>query len=373
MRCTVPTRPPVNALYRADAASSQCAVPRWRGDAAAGHYMFVNGQPARRLCLPDLAPAQAIVRAGERTGRCGIVALARGWPCGSGAALSSRVVGFAFLSRRFSSVRVRRCVSGAALPSRAVGLAVLARRFSSVHARLCGSVAALFLGARPALRSCRGAFPRFTPAVCLATNRTACDMLRSYSAGSRSPFARSRGVSAVICLCWFTSGLAVSLWRSRRGTKRRGGRGDGERGWRRGACASLRNHIGLVMLSAGSPLGAARPQTCAKESSTLWTLFTLRRGWGGADSLRRHPGTIGDLTGSNLWPGRSCGRTIAPTRSNVQTRAARRQRRGVGFQRAERSGSGTAASLDSLHAAAGLGWCGFAAPSPGHYRRPDRL
>ena len=29
-------------------------------------------------------------------------------------------------------------------------------------------------------------------------------------------------------------------------------------------------------------------------------------------------------------------------------------------------------SLDSLHAAAGLGWCGFA-PSPGHYRRPDRL
>ena len=228
------------------------------------------------------------------------------------------------------------------LPSRAVGLAVLAGRLSSVHARLCGSVAALFLGARPALRSCRGAFPRFTPAVCLATNRTACDMLRSYSAGSRSPFARSRGVSAVICLCWFTSGLAVSLWRSRRGTKRRGGRGDGERGWRRGACASLRNHIGLVMLSAGSPLGAARPQTCAKESSTLWTLFTLRRGWGGACSLRRHPG-------------RSCGCTIAPTRSNVQTQAARRQRRGVGFQRAERSGSGTAASLDSLHLIRGVG------------------
>ena len=27
-------------------------------------------------------------------------------------------------------------------------------------------------------------------------------------------------------------------------------------------------------------------------------------------------------------------------------------------------------SLDSLHAAAGLGWCGFAPPSPGHNRRP---
>ena len=35
----------------------------------------------------------------------------------------------------------------------------------------------------------------------------------------------------------------------------------------------LRNHIGLAMLSAGRTLGAARPQTCAKESLTLWTLF----------------------------------------------------------------------------------------------------
>ena len=34
---------------------------------------------------------------------------------------------------------------------------------------------------------------RFTPAVCrIAPNRTACGMLRSYSAGSRSPFVRSR-------------------------------------------------------------------------------------------------------------------------------------------------------------------------------------
>ena len=137
-----------------------------------------------------------------------------------------------------------------------------------------------------------------------------------------------------------------------------GCRGRGERGWRRGACALLRNRIGIVSFSAGSTLGLRAPD-CAKESSTLWTLLTLRRGCVGADSPRRHPGTIVDLTGSNLWPGRSCGRTIAPTRSNVQTRAAPK-RRGVGFQRAERSGSGTAASLDSLHAAAGLGWCGFA-------------
>ena len=65
------------------------------------------------------------------------------------------------------------------------------------------------------------------------------------------------------------------------GTQRRG-----EWGWRRGVRASLREPLGLAMLSAGSPLGAemrkphcGRPQTCAKESNVeaalrpLWTLF----------------------------------------------------------------------------------------------------
>ena len=36
-------------------------------------------------------------------------------------------------------------------------------------------------------------------------------------------------------------------------------------------------------------------------------------------------------------------------------------------------GSGTAASLDSLHAAAGLCLCVYAPPSPGYTERPDRL
>ena len=49
--------------------------------------------------------------------------------------------------------------------------------------------------------------------------------------------------------------------------------GDGERSRRWGVSAFLRDRIGFAMFSAGSPLGAARPQTCAKESSTLWTLF----------------------------------------------------------------------------------------------------
>ena len=227
------------------------------------------------------------------------------------------------------------------LPSRAVGLAVLAGRVVLARGWLCVPVAALFLGSRPALRFCRGAFPRFTPAVCLATNRTACDILRSYSAGSKSPFVRSRGVSAVICLCWFTSGLAVSLWRSRRGA---GDVKDGERGWRRGACASLRNRIGLVSLSAGRTLGLRAPD-CAKESSTLWTLLTLRRDCVGAYSPRRRPGTrkdppesnlcsggsgciaiistrtIGDLPDSDLWSGRSC----ITARQQVEPAAAARK------------------------------------------------
>ena len=88
------------------------------------------------------------------------------------------------------------------------------------------------------------------------------------------------------------------------------GRGNGERGWRRGLCASLRSRIGTVVLSAGNTLGATRPQTCAKESSTLWTLFRgwpsekvrfTRRGCVGTDSRRRHSGTRVDPTGSDKW------------------------------------------------------------------------
>ena len=76
------------------------------------------------------------------------------------------------------------------------------------------------------------------------------------------------GCRAVIGLGEFTSGLSVFLWRSRRRTKERG-----ERSRRRGGRALLRDHIGFAAFSAGSPLGAARPQTCAKEPLALWTLF----------------------------------------------------------------------------------------------------
>ena len=78
---------------------------------------------------------------------------------------------------RFASVLavlLSRFAFGLRLPSR-----FFCRVLPSVHACPHSSVAAFGI--------------RFTPAVCLATNRTACDSLRSYSAGSRSPFVRSRG------------------------------------------------------------------------------------------------------------------------------------------------------------------------------------
>ena len=136
-------------------------------------------------------------------------------------------------------------------------------------ARRCGSVAAFCTWFTSGIRFYCGVLCSITPAVCLLTNRTACGMLRFYSAGSRSPFARPRDVGAVICLGWFTSGLDVFLWRSRRDC-----RGHGERGWRRGLYALLRNHIGFAVLSAGSTLGlnveaALRPPQTAPKSLRL--------------------------------------------------------------------------------------------------------
>ena len=74
-------------------------------------------------------------------------------------------------------------------------------------------------------------------------------------------------------------------------------KGRGERR-RRGGRAFLRDRISFAMFSAGSPLGAARPQTCAKESLALWTLFIWVVMWvsfAQRRGLRRNE----DLTGFN--------------------------------------------------------------------------
>ena len=111
-----------------------------------------------------------------------------------------------------------------------VGVAVLAGCFASVYVQHCGSVAAICL--------------RFTPVFFLFEEKeTACNILRFYSAGSRSPFVRSRCAGAVICICGFTSGLDVSCRRSRRGYRGCGGRGNGVTGLAaRRLCAFARAH-----------------------------------------------------------------------------------------------------------------------------------
>ena len=93
-------------------------------------------------------------------------------------------------------------------------------------------------------------------------------------------------------------------------------KGRGERSRRRGVSALLREHIGFEVFSVGSPLGAARPQTCAKEPLALWTLFIWVVMWV-RFTRRRALGYNGDLPNSNLWFGKSCGHTIAPTYASL--------------------------------------------------------
>ena len=266
MRCAESAKP---ALFRADA-----ALRRW--------FSYVRELSAGAAKVPaGYSPGTGdSARGGTAKGNSEFGIGARGMGASGDEVLSRRFALSSCLALHFChsvlpSAYARPRISVAAFcPQFMPSFAFLSRRFAfgicstshfcrgvlpSAYARPRISVAAFCL--------------RFTPAVCrMATNRTACDTLRFYSAGSRSPFVRSRNVGAVICLGAFTSGLAVYFWRSRRVTGD-AGTGDGAGG----ACALLRGHIGSEMLSAGSTLGLRAPD-CAKESSTLWTLLTLRRG-----------------------------------------------------------------------------------------------
>ena len=125
---------------------------------------------------------------------------------------------------------------GAGLRGDAVPVAALALGLRLLFVVLSGRFA---LSAGLDLRFCRGVLPSVH--ACLFSfvrkKETACGSLRFYSAGSRSPFVRSRDVGAVICHGRFTSGLDVSLWRSRRDYRGRGERGYGERGYGVGGAA----------------------------------------------------------------------------------------------------------------------------------------
>ena len=107
----------------------------------------------------------------------------------------------------------------------------------------------------------------------------------------------------------------------------------GLRNWRRGLCAFLRSRIGFAAFSAGSTLGLRAPD-CAKESSTLWTLFFgfaakyLLPNFAITAILESphprppHPGTRKDPPESNLCSGGSGCIARLSIRANVQIRSA---------------------------------------------------
>ena len=148
---------------------------------------------------------------------------------------------------------------------------------SGAGTRRYASIVALGVRLRLLLHFYWSVLCSFTPAVCRrAPNRTACGILRFYSAWVGIAIS---AFSKVVRL----SGFVGSLWDG----AFLYGDPDGVRGvWRtRGTelaarqSALLREPVGFDMLSAGSTLGlkcgsrtAAAPD-CAKESATFWTLF----------------------------------------------------------------------------------------------------
>ena len=104
-----------------------------------------------------------------------------------------------------------------------------------------------YCGVLPSVHACLFSFVR--------KKETACGVLRFYSAGRDRLRAFSQCRCSYLPL-WVHFGFGCFLWRSRRVT---GVRRTGIRDRRRGLCAFLRKHIGLVMLSAGSTLGLRAP------------------------------------------------------------------------------------------------------------------
>ena len=149
-------------------------------------------------------------------------------------------------------------------------------------------------------------------------------------------FVRSRGVGAVIRLGGFTSGLCVYLWRSRRDTE---DAGDGERRTglaARPLCVFAQSHWPCNAFR-GEYAGATRPRLRQRVFDSLdslqglvecqSTLYAAGLGWCEHVSLQKvptpqsahprlqSPGTRKDLTGSDLWPVRSCCMSIISTRT----------------------------------------------------------
>ena len=188
LRAGAMLRPAGFSSGRGDCARGGCSARRCFALARRNDiplYRIVNCAAARLLCLPDIVPAQGYRARGAV--RRGDVVLS---------------VCFAFGS-------CRACVPLGMSRVRFVpGVRSYRNVLRSIHA------------GRAFLSEC----PAFDHACCLPHSAKQ-DGLRYlaflFRRGSRSPFVRSRIVGAVIRLCGFTSGLCVSLWRSRRVTGER--------------------------------------------------------------------------------------------------------------------------------------------------------
>ena len=181
---------------------------------------FLGARPAMRLCRGGLL-------------------LARVRPCGSVVALSSACVRRCGSVAALSSAHVRRCGSVTAL--------------SSARVRRCGSIAAFCLGSRLSFFLCQEKRDGL---------RYLAFLFRRVEIAIRAFSQRS----SVICLCGFTSGLAVYLWRSRRGTE---DAGDGERGTENGAGGAAFVRLCAITLALQAfPRGVrwgCAPQTAPKS------------------------------------------------------------------------------------------------------------
>ena len=288
--------------WHCDSVMALSSARGWHCDSVTA---ICSRRTAIRSCRGNLPSAHV-----RRCASVAAVSLARGWRCSSVAAVCSwRASGLVALlwwfPRRASGLVALlwwfpwRAVGDAALlrrfPRRTSGDAALLRRFalgarrcvpvaavSLARVRRCGSIAAFCLSSRLSFFLCQEKRDGL---------RYLAFLFRRVEIAIRAFSQRS----SVICLGGFTSGLAVYLWRSRRGTE---DAGDGERG------------TGL----------AARPLCVFAQPH--WYCYAFRGEYAGA------------------------------------ARPRLRQR--------------VFDSLDSPHAAAGLGWCVYA-PSPGYTGRPARL
>ena len=263
-------------------ASIYGVIPRCREERIFPLHTIVNSAPAEGCVRPVLAPAGAFVRAGA--GRRGVGGL----------------IG-AFCVRITPAVRF--CWD-------------VLRWFASVDMfvlRLISPAIRFYWSVLRSVHACLFSFVR--------KRETACDVLHFYSARGRDRLSAFSDVVRLSGFAWFTSGLCVSLRRSRRRTKGREersrrrkyvfaqtswpchvfrGENAGAEMWKphcgrprlrqraigsldslhliRGVSTLLRKPLGLAVFSAGSTLGLRVPNLRQRVFDSLDSLHLIRGG-----------------------------------------------------------------------------------------------